>query len=64
MKTLRNLLNIPNTLKEIGINEHNAAEIGEMAYKDPSTPTNAKPVNAKDLECLFKAAVTGELNSL
>ncbi|MCP4975995.1 MAG: iron-containing alcohol dehydrogenase [Maribacter sp.] len=64
VKTLRNLLNIPNTLKEIGINEHNAAEIGEMAYKDPSTPTNAKPVNAKDLECLFKAAVTGELNSL
>lgn len=64
VKTLRKLLNIPNTLKEIGVNEDNATEIGEMAYKDPSTPTNAKPVNAKDLERLFRAAVTGELNSL
>ncbi len=64
VKTLRKLLNIPNTLKEIGVNEDNATKIGEMAYKDPSTPTNAKPVNAKDLERLFRAAVTGELNSL
>jgi len=64
VKTLRKLLNIPNTLKEIGVNEDNATEIGEMAYKDSSTPTNAKPVNAKDLERLFRAAVTGEMNSL
>ncbi|HCO85007.1 MAG TPA: alcohol dehydrogenase, partial [Arenibacter sp.] len=52
------------TLKEIDINLDNAQEIGEMAYKDPSTPSNAKPVNAKDLEQLFRAAVSGDINGL
>jgi alcohol dehydrogenase class IV len=57
-------LNIPHTLKEIDINTDNAQEIGEMAYKDPSTPSNAKPVNGMDLEQLFRAAVIGDLNGL
>ena len=57
-------MNIPHTLKDIDINTDNAKEIGEMAFKDPSTPSNAKPVNAKDLEQLFKAAVTGDINGL
>lgn len=61
---LRQKLNIPHTLKEIGINGDNSKEIGEMAFKDPSTPSNAKPVNALDLEQLFIAAVTGSLNTL
>lgn len=61
---LRKLLNIPHTLKEIGIHGDNAKEIGEMAFKDPSTPTNARPVNALDLEQLFSAAVSGNINSL
>lgn len=61
---LRKELNIPHTLKEIDIDLDNAKEIGEMAYKDPSTPSNAKPVNAKDLEQLFKAAVSGDINGL
>lgn len=61
---LREKLNIPNTLKEIGINGDNAKEIGEMAFRDPSTPSNARPVNAVDLEQLFTAAVTGRINNL
>ncbi|HUH48119.1 MAG TPA: iron-containing alcohol dehydrogenase [Arenibacter sp.] len=61
---LRKRLNIPHTLKEIGINGDNAKEIGEMALKDPSTPSNARPVTALDLELLFIAAVNGSLNSL
>ncbi len=61
---LRKELDIPHTLKEIGVTEDNAAEIGKMAYKDPSTPSNAKAVNAKDLEQLFRAAVTGEIKGL
>jgi len=61
---LRRELNIPHTLKEIGIDEDNAEEIGEMAFKDPSTPSNARPVNAKDLEQLFRVAVTGGINTL
>ena len=61
---LRKKLNIPNTLNEIGINSDNAKHIGELAFDDPSTPTNAKPVSAKDLENLFKAAVAGDFNLL
>lgn len=61
---LRSSLNIPHTLKEIGIQDNEAQRIGKMAFSDPSTPTNAKPVIADDLEKLFRAAVKGELNSL
>jgi len=61
---LRSALKIPHTLKEIGINDDEANRIGKMAFNDPSTPTNAKPVSADDLEKLFRAAVKGELTSL
>jgi alcohol dehydrogenase class IV len=61
---LRKELNIPNTLKDIGIDEKRAVEIGEMAFKDPSTLTNAKPVSSKDLEELFRAAVRGNMKNL
>lgn len=61
---LRKELDIPHTLREIGINEDNAKEIGEMAFKDPSTPSNAKPISALDLEQLFRATVTGSINTL
>jgi alcohol dehydrogenase class IV len=61
---LRKELNIPHTLKGIQINEDRAFEIGEMAFKDPSTPTNAKPVSSKDLENLFRAAVRGDMKNL
>lgn len=61
---LRKELNIPHTLTEIDINEEKAVEIGEMAFKDPSTPSNAKPVDASDLENLFRAAVSGDLKAL
>ena len=58
---LRAALNIPNTLVEIGVDNEKAIQIGEMAFKDPSTPSNAKPVDAKDLENLFRAAQSGDL---
>jgi alcohol dehydrogenase class IV len=58
---LRAALNIPNTLAEIGVDNEKAIQIGEMAFKDPSTPSNAKPVDAKDLENLFRAAQSGDL---
>ena len=61
---LRKELAIPHTLKEIGVTGDNAVEIGKMAYKDPSTPSNAKPVNATDLEQLFRAAVNGDIKEL
>jgi len=61
---LRKQLKIPNSLKEAGISDERAQEIGEKAFHDPSTPTNAKPVNAQDLQNLFTAAVNGDLDSL
>ena len=61
---LRKQLNIPHSLKEIEIDGKYSVKIGEMAFKDPSTPTNAKPVNANDLQKLFEAALTGELENL
>jgi len=61
---LRKELNIPHTLKEIGINDDEAKRIGKTAFLDPSTPSNAMPLNADDLEKLFRAAVKGDLNSL
>ena len=61
---LKNELNIPHTLKEIDIDDAKAIEIGEMAFKDPSTPSNAKPVDSKDLENLFRAAQSGNLKHI
>ena len=59
---LKKALNIPHSLAEIDITDANAETIGTMAFKDPSTPTNAKPVTNKDLENLFRAAVNGDFS--
>jgi alcohol dehydrogenase class IV len=61
---LRKQLNIPNSLKEVAITAEDAIKIGEMAFNDPSTPTNTKPVNAQDLQDLFMAALEGNLDLL
>lgn len=58
---LREQLGIPHTLAEINIDIERAEEIGHMALRDPSTPTNAKPVTAADLQRLFEAAVSGDM---
>ncbi len=57
----RAALKIPHTLKEIGVDDARAAEIGTMAEKDPSAGGNPCPVTAKDLEAVFRAAVAGKL---
>lgn len=61
---LRKQLNIPDTLREVNIDEKRAVEIGLKAFDDPSTPTNAKPVTALDLQNLFLAALYGKLENL
>jgi hypothetical protein len=61
---LRRELNIPHTLAELGIGLADAREIGLRALQDPSTATNAAPVDAEDLEALFRAAVTGDTGHL
>ncbi len=57
----RDALKIPHTLKEIGVDDARAAEIGAMAEKDPSAGGNPCPVTAKDLEEVFRAAVAGKI---
>ena len=61
---LRADLDIPHTLAEANIDDQRADEIAIMAFNDPSTPTNAKPVTADDLKVLFVAAVHGNLKAL
>lgn len=56
---LREKLNIPTSLQKIGIKDDKAKKIAELAYKDPSTITNAKKLNENDLLKLFKAAQSG-----
>ena len=57
---LRKSLEIPHTLKEAKITDARADEIGELAYNDPSTSTNAKKIDANDLKNLFLAAFNGD----
>ncbi len=57
-------LDIPGNLAELGIDEERAVEIGRLAELDRCTATNAMPVTAKDLERLFRAAVSGDQSRL
>ena len=57
-------LGVPHTLAELDIDLSDAREIGLRALDDPSTATNAAPVDADDLEALFRAAVTGDTSRL
>jgi alcohol dehydrogenase class IV len=61
---LRAELGIPHTLAQVDVDESRAELIGRMAFKDPSTATNARSVSAADLTALFVAAVRGELDKL
>ncbi len=58
---LRKELGIPHTLQEADIPMERVEEIGEIAYHDPSTGSNAMPVTAKDFEALFVMCCRGEV---
>jgi len=58
---LRRELGIPHTLIEAGIPEERIAEIGEIAYQDPSTGSNAMPLSVEDFEELFVMCCRGVL---
>jgi hypothetical protein len=57
----RAALKIPHTLKDIGVDDSRAAEIGAMAEKDPSAGGNPCAVTATNLEAIFRAAVAGKV---
>lgn len=56
---LREQLDIPHTLAEIGVSVDKAAFIGQEAALDPSAGGNPIPVSAADLEKVFVATVQG-----
>ena len=56
--------NIPQTLSHVNIDTTHAKDIGQKAYKDPSTASNAKPITAQDLQILFEASVSGNTERL
>jgi alcohol dehydrogenase class IV len=58
---LRLVLGIPATLREIGVDEARAGEIGEMAARDPSASGNPVAVDATSLTTIFRKAVDGDL---
>jgi alcohol dehydrogenase class IV len=58
---LRQQLCIPETLAMIDIPFDRAAEIGVMAFNDPSAGGNPVTLSAEDYETLFRNAVTGDL---
>ena len=61
---MRRELGIPHSLAEIGVNLDNAAVIGQEAALDPSAGGNPLPVNAAQLELVFRAAVAGRLDAV
>lgn len=56
---LRQRLNIPHSLSEIGITAESSERIGEMAAVDPSAGGNPIPLTADDYGILFSTAVAG-----
>ena len=58
---LRNQVNIPHTLRDIGIDDTRATEIGEMAVADPSAGTNPIQFDAAAYTAILINAVNGNL---
>jgi alcohol dehydrogenase class IV len=58
---LREAIGIPHTLTSLGVKEENAVEFAKMAEADPSTPSNPRPVTAKEFEQLYRNALSGKL---
>jgi alcohol dehydrogenase class IV len=61
---MRRDLGIPHSLGELGVNTDNAGVIGSEAAIDPSAGGNPLPVNAAQLEHIFRAAVAGKIDDV
>jgi alcohol dehydrogenase class IV len=61
---LRRELGIPHSLAEIGVSIDKSAIIGREAAIDPSAGGNPLPINAAQLEHIFRAAVHGKLEAV
>ena len=61
---MRRELKIPHSLADIGVSVDKAAIIGREAAIDPSASGNPIPVDAAQLEHIFRAAVAGRLGAV
>ena len=58
---LRERIGIPHTLKDVGVEERHARRLAPMAVVDPSSATNPVPLDAENLEALYRRAIDGAL---
>ena len=58
---LREVVGIPHTLADIGIDEAQAERVGRMASEDPSGGTNPIIFTADDYSQLLRASIRGNL---
>lgn len=58
---LRETIGIPHSLAALGVTEEHAKAFAGMAEADPSTPSNPRPVSARELEQLYRNAIAGRL---
>ncbi|MEM9254082.1 MAG: iron-containing alcohol dehydrogenase [Pseudomonadota bacterium] len=56
---LRERLDIPNTLAEIGVPDECAGDIARMSLEDPTAETNAMPLSVGEYEALFLRSQSG-----
>jgi alcohol dehydrogenase class IV len=56
---LRAALDIPETVRELGVEEERLDELAEMAAADPTAATNAVPVGPAELRKILDAAMAG-----
>jgi hypothetical protein len=61
---MRRELGIPHSLAAIGVSADKGAIIGREAAIDPSAGGNPIPVDAAQLEHIFRAAVAGRLEAV
>jgi alcohol dehydrogenase class IV len=61
---MRRELGIPHSLADLGVSADKAAIIGREAAVDPSAGGNPIPVDAAQLEHIFRAAVAGRLDAV
>jgi alcohol dehydrogenase class IV len=61
---MRRELGVPHSLADIGVSVDKAAIIGREAAIDPSASGNPIPVDAAQLEHIFRAAVAGRLDAV
>lgn len=56
---LRRELAIPDTLRELGVDDSRLEQLSEMAVQDPSTGGNPRPLTAADMRAMFEMALLG-----